>query len=185
MRFGRTAPPRGRLPRPCAGHGYAPRAPACCGDYYFSADRAAAARLQQRLSRHGGLLIAPAGRRRCRTCAWQSARGTSLAAPQRLRTRRPTGPAPCPTSASATATSRLKRAGASAADIGLVVQSPGNALRLGRGCRRRSASRTWCATCAWRRAAARRVLLVLTRARRGAIAGRARAGGALPYKPDA
>ena len=120
-----------------------------------------AARLPSGFRASGALLIRQPGVS-LSDLAWQSRAITSLAAPQRLSDPGTQGISAMPYLGIGYSDYSLKTGWGFWADIGLVVQSPGSALGMGRVLSGRRASTTWCASCACRRAAAGRQLLVLT-----------------------
>ncbi len=110
---------------------YAPLGASLGGDYYFSKDLAAGGRLPRGFRASGALLIRQPGVS-LSDLAWQSRAVTSLAAPQRLSNHGTQAISAMPYLGIGYSDYSMKTGWGFWADIGLVLQSPGNALGMGR-----------------------------------------------------
>jgi hypothetical protein len=129
--FVETAPPLVDYPAIAGAQEYAPLGASFGGDYYFSKDLASGARLPSGFRASGALLIRQPGVP-LSDLAWQSRAVTSLAGPQRLSNPGNQGISAMPYLGIGYSDYSLKTGWGFWADIGLVVQSPGNALGMGR-----------------------------------------------------
>lgn len=100
------------------------------GDYYFSKDLAAGGRAPSGFRASGALLIRQPGVS-LSDLAWQTRATTSLAAPQRLSDPAGQTVSTMPYLGLGYSEVSLKTGWGFWADIGVVAQSPGNALRMG------------------------------------------------------
>jgi hypothetical protein len=110
---------------------YAPLGASLGGDYYFSKDLAAVGRLPSGFRASGALLIRQPGVS-LSDLAWQSRAVTSLAAPQRLSSPGTQGISTMPYLGIGYSDYSLKTGWGFWADIGLVLQGPGNTFGMGR-----------------------------------------------------
>ncbi|MCU0923017.1 MAG: hypothetical protein MUF16_22305 [Burkholderiaceae bacterium] len=114
-----------------AAQGTAPLGASLGGDYYFSKDLAAAGRPPSGFRASGALLIRQPGVS-LSDLTWQSRATASLASPLRLPEPGNQSPSAMPYLGVGYSDYSLKTGWGFWADIGLVVQSPGNALGMGR-----------------------------------------------------
>jgi hypothetical protein len=114
-----------------AAQGNAPLGASLGGDYYFSKDLAAAGRPPSGFRASGALLIRQPGVS-LSDLTWQSRATASLASPLRLPEPGNQSPSAMPYLGVGYSDYSLKTGWGFWADIGLVVQSPGNALGMGR-----------------------------------------------------
>ncbi len=129
-----TAPPLLGYAKTTGWSGYAPVAASVGGDYYFSKDLSDAAAPPSGFRASGALLIRQPGVS-LSELAWSSRATTSLALPQRQGYTPPADPGSLnalPYLGIGYSDYSLKSGWGFWADIGLVVQSPGNALGVGR-----------------------------------------------------
>jgi hypothetical protein len=110
---------------------YVPFGASLGGDYHFSRDLATGGRPPSGFRASGALLIRQPGVS-LSDLAWQSRAVTSLAAPQRLSEPGNQGISAMPYLGIGYSDYSLKSGWGFWADIGLVMQSPGNALGVGR-----------------------------------------------------
>jgi hypothetical protein len=125
-----TAPSLGGYPTMAVAREYTPLGASLGGDYYFSKDLAAG-RPPSGFRASGALLIRQPGVS-LSDLAWQSRAITSLASPLRLADPGHQGVSAMPYLGIGYSDYSLKTGWGFWADIGLVVQSPGNALGMGR-----------------------------------------------------
>lgn len=126
-----TAPSLVGYPGIASAQDYLPLGASLGGDYYFSKDLAAGGRSPSGFRASGALLIRQPGVS-LSDLAWQSRAITSLAAPQRLSDASSQGLIARPYLGIGYSDYSLKTGWGFWADIGLVVQSPGQALGMGR-----------------------------------------------------
>jgi len=126
-----TAAPRVDYPSMTSFHDPAPLGASLSGDYYFSTDLAALGRRPSGFRASGALLIRQPGVS-LSDLSWQSRATTSLAAPQPLADPGQLGISAMPYLGIGYSDYSLKSGWGFWADIGLVVQSPGGALGMGR-----------------------------------------------------
>jgi hypothetical protein len=125
-----TAPPLAGYPMMVVAQEYVPLGASLGGDYYFSKDLAAG-RPPSGLRASGALLIRQPGVS-LSDLAWQSRATTSLATPLRLPDPANQGLSAMPYLGIGYSDYSLKTGWGFWADIGLVVQSPGNSLGMSR-----------------------------------------------------
>jgi hypothetical protein len=126
-----SAPPLLGYPAMAGAQDAAPLGASLGGDYYFSRDVAAGGRPPSGFRASGALLIRQPGVS-LSDLSWQSRAITSLASPQPLTDPGQMGISTMPYLGIGYSDYSLKSGWGFWADIGLVVQSPGNALGMGR-----------------------------------------------------